>query len=79
MLKKNTTQTVIVENTFTVTGTNEAQLATALVRKVNNETPMVALSLTVPGRKRGVDLQLDVSEIKDLAALFAALSDEVEA
>ena len=78
MLKKNTTQTVIVENTFTVTGTNEAQLATALVRKVNNETPMVALSLTVPGSKRGVDLQLDVSEIKDLAALFAALSDEVE-
>ena len=78
MLKKHTTQTVIVENTFTVTGTNEAQLATALVRKVNDEAPLVSLTLNVPGRKRGVSLRLDPDQVKDFAALFAAIVEDTQ-
>lgn len=79
MLKKNTTQTVVVENTFTVTGANEAQLASALVRKVNDTAPLVSLTLNVPGRKRGVTLALDVNEAKDLAALFSAIVEDMGA
>lgn len=73
MLKKNTAQTVVVENTFTVTDSDETQLATALVRKVNDATPLVSLTLNVPGRKRGVTLDLSTDQVGDFAALFAAL------
>ena len=78
MLNKSTTQTVVVENTFTVTGTNEAALVSVLVREVNDETPLVSLTLNVPGRKRGVSLRLDPDQVKDFAALFAAIVEDTQ-
>ena len=78
MLNKSTTQTVVVENTFTVTGANEAALASVLVREVNDETPLVSLTLNVPGRKRGVSLVLDKDQVKDFATLFVSVANIVD-
>ena len=78
MLNKSTTQTVVVENTFTVTGANEAALASGLVREVNDETPLVSLTLNVPGRKRGVSLVLDKDQVKDFATLFVSVANIVD-
>jgi hypothetical protein len=78
MLKKSTTQTVVVENTFTVTGANEAALASVLVREVNDETPLVSLTMNVPGRKRGVSLVLDRDQVKDFATLFVSVANIVD-
>jgi|TARA_R100000005_G_C4829402_1_gene106588 hypothetical protein len=78
MLNKSTTQTVVVENTFTVTGANEAALASVLVREVNDETPLVSLTMNVPGRKRGVSLVLDKDQVKDFATLFVSVANIVD-
>ena len=78
MLNKSTTQTVVVENTFTVTGANEAALASVLVREVNDETPLVSLTMNVPGRKRGVSLVLDRDQVKDFATLFVSVANIVD-
>ena len=78
MLNKSTTQTVVVENTFTVTGANEAALASVLVREVNDETPLVSLTMNVPGRKRGVSLVLDKEQVKDFATLFVSVANIVD-
>jgi len=78
MLNKSTTQTVVVENTFTVTGANEAALASVLVREVNDEIPLVSLTMNVPGRKRGVSLVLDKDQVKDFAALFVSVANIVD-
>mgnify|MGYP007063399800 FL=1 len=78
MLNKSTTQTVVVENTFTVTGANEAALASVLVREVNDETPLVSLTMNVPGRKRGVSLVLDKNQVKDFATLFVSVANIVD-
>ena len=79
MLKKNTTKTVVVENTFTVTGGETNQMAvSALVRKVNDEAPLLSLTLNVPGRKRGGSLRLDPDQVKDFAALFAAIVEDTQ-
>lgn len=78
MLNKSTTQTIVVENTFTVTGANEAALASVLVREVNDETPLVSLTMNVPGRKRGVSLVLDKDQVKDFATLFVSVANIVD-
>tara|TARA_R100000008_G_scaffold83151_1_gene68189 strand:- start:1795 stop:2043 length:249 start_codon:yes stop_codon:yes gene_type:complete len=78
MLNKSTTQTVVVENTFTVTGANEAALASVLVREVNDEIPLVSLTMNVPGRKRGVSLVLDKDQVKDFATLFVSVANIVD-
>ena len=86
MLKKSTTKTVIVENTFTLQHSNpvykerlgEENLATALVRKVNDEEPLIALTLNIPGRKRGLTLNLDPDQIADFAGFFAAIVEDTQ-
>jgi hypothetical protein len=49
-----------------------------LVREVNDETPLVSLTMNVPGRKRGVSLVLDKDQVKDFAALFVSVANIVD-